>query len=214
MQEGLIVIVSGFSGAGKGTVIKEMMRQYPQQYALSVSMTTRSPRNNEVPDVDYHFVSQGTFDALVAEDGFLEHAGYVGNNYGTPKKFVLENIAAGRDTILEIEVQGAKIIKEKYPNALTVFVTPPSVDELRSRLTARGTETAEKIESRLRRAAEESREMDWYEELLVNDQFDVAVQSLHELIQSHKQPKPPVCTSEQRQKRSQLTQRIQEEFVP
>lgn len=212
MQGGLIVIVSGFSGAGKGTVIKKMMEQHPNQYALSVSATTRAPRSGEVPGVHYHYISQEKFDDMLAQDDFLEYASYVGKCYGTPKSFVLENIAEGRDTILEIEVQGAKIVKEKYPDTLTIFVTPPSVSELERRLSGRGTEEVQVVGKRMLKAAQECREMDWYEELLINDKLEAAAEELHQLIQSYKQPQNPTHTSMQRQARSLLTAQIQGGF--
>jgi len=120
-QKGKLVVISGFSGVGKGTVVKRLMEDY-DHYALSVSMTTRKPRENEVHGVHYFFVGDEEFEKMIAEDGFLEHAGYVGHYYGTPKAFVERTLSKGIDVILEIEVQGAMQIKEKFPEAVTVFI--------------------------------------------------------------------------------------------
>lgn len=186
MQEGLLVILSGFSGAGKGTLVRELMKKYEGQYVLSISMATRKPREDEIDGVHYHFKTQEEFDAIVKEDGFLEYANYVGGSYGTPKAFVVENLAAGRDTIVEIELQGAQQIKAQYPNAFTIFVTPPSAEELKRRLVGRKSETNEEIEKRLKRAKEESAFVNWYEYILVNDNLDVAVDELHQIIEGRK----------------------------
>lgn len=186
MQEGLLVILSGFSGAGKGTLVKELMKKYEGQYVLSISMVTREPRGNEIEGVDYYFKTQEEFDAIVKEDGFLEYANYVGGSYGTPKAFVVENLAAGRDTIVEIELQGAQQIKAQYPNAFTIFVTPPNAEELKRRLVERKRETNEEIERRLNRAKEECAFMNWYEYVLVNDNLDIAVEELHQIIEGRK----------------------------
>lgn len=154
MNKGILVVVSGFSGAGKGTVMKRLMEKY-DGYALSVSATTRKPRPGEEDGREYFFRTRDEFEKLIEEDALLEYARYVENYYGTPRSYVEEQLQAGRNVILEIEIQGAMKIKEKIPEALLVFVTPPTVEELERRLTGRGTETAQVIADRLARAGEE-----------------------------------------------------------
>jgi guanylate kinase len=184
-RKGSLTVISGFSGAGKGTIMRELLRRHPE-YALSVSVTTRKPRPGEADGVDYHFLSQLEFDALVEQDGLLEHAGYVDHCYGTPRRYVEEAIAEGKDVLLEIEVQGAMQIKEKKPEAILLFVTPPSAEELRRRLTGRGTETEDVIRERMERAREEAKSMPLYEYLIVNDNLEDAVELVHRTIQEAK----------------------------
>lgn len=181
-KKGNLVIISGFSGAGKGTVVKELMNRY-DCYALSVSATTRAPREGEVNGREYFFKTREEFEELIRQDALYEYACYVSNYYGTPKAYVQEQLAAGKDVILEIEVQGALKVKEKNPEALLLFVTPPSAEELRNRLLHRGTESEEVIQERMNRAAEESLLMDRYEYLIINDQLDDCVTKVHQLIQ-------------------------------
>ena len=185
MSRGILVVVSGFSGAGKGTVMRRLLEKY-NNYALSVSVTTRAPRPGEQDGREYFFRTREEFEQLIQEDALIEYAQYVENYYGTPRSYVEEQLEAGKDVILEIEIQGAEKIKEKNPEALLVFVTPPSVEELKSRLIGRGTETLEVIEGRLKRAAEESKGMDHYEYLLINENNKVeeCVDRLHQIIQS------------------------------
>ena len=169
MSKGVLTVVSGFSGAGKGTVMKRLLEKY-ENYALSISVTTRKPREGERDGIEYFFRTREEVEAMIQEDQLLEHAEYVGNYYGTPRFYVEDMLSQGKNVILEIEIQGAMKIKEKIPEAVLVFVTPPTIEELRSRLTGRGTETADVIASRLRRAAEESEGMDNYDYILINDQ--------------------------------------------
>lgn len=183
-QRGILAVVSGFSGAGKGTLIRELLNRYEGQYALSISATTRKPREGEVHGREYFFLSREEFEQLIAGDALIEHACYVGNYYGTPKSYVMEQIEAGRDVILEIEIQGALKVKEKFPDTLMVFITPPSAKELESRLRGRGTESDEVIRNRLHRAVEESEYMDQYEYILVNDDLSACVEEMHRLIQT------------------------------
>ncbi len=183
-KKGILAVISGFSGAGKGTLIKELLQRHGEQYALSVSATTRSPRAGEEHGREYFFVSKEAFEQMIGEDALIEHACYVGNYYGTPKSYVEEQMEAGRDVILEIEIQGARKVKEKFPDTLLLFVTPPSAAELESRLRGRGTETDEVIRSRLKRAAEEAEFMEDYDYILVNDDLDTCVREMHELIQT------------------------------
>ena len=181
-KKGNLVIISGFSGAGKGTVVKGLMARY-DCYALSVSATTRAPREGEVNGREYFFKTREEFEEMIRQDALYEYAQYVSNYYGTPKQAVEEQCAAGKDVILEIEVQGALKVKEKNPKALLLFVTPPSAEELKKRLQGRGTETEEVINERMRRAADESELMDRYEYLVINDQLEKCVEEVHQLIQ-------------------------------
>lgn len=178
---GVLVIVSGFSGAGKGTLMHELLSRY-DGYALSVSATTREPREGEADGRDYFFISREEFERMISEQAFIEYARYVDNYYGTPKKYVEDQLAAGKDVILEIEVQGAMIVKQQYPDAITVFVTPPNAAELKRRLEGRKTEAAEVIEGRLKRAGEESELMAMYDYLLVNDDLQESTKKLHDII--------------------------------
>ena len=182
-KKGLLAVISGFSGAGKGTLIKKMMGDH-EGYALSVSATTRSPRPGEVDGREYFFVTKEQFEEMIREDALIEYASYQDNYYGTPKAFVEKRMAEGCDVILEIEIQGAKKVRGKFPDAVLIFITPPSAQELRKRLLGRGTETVEKAEKRLRRAAEESGYMQDYDYLIVNDDLDQAAEELHSLIAS------------------------------
>ena len=187
-RKGILVVVSGFSGAGKRTLMKQLVRTY-EEYALSVSMTTRAPRPGETDGREYFFVSREEFERKIADGGLIEHASYCGNYYGTPAEYVEKQLAAGRDVILEIEIQGALTIKERFPSALLLFVTPPSIKELRRRLSGRGTETQEVIDARLRRAAEEAEGIEAYDYLVVNDDLDACVGQMHMLIQgAHSAP--------------------------
>ena len=181
-KKGNLVIISGFSGAGKGTVVKGLMARYAC-YALSVSATTRAPREGEVNGREYFFKTREEFEEMIRQDALYEYAQYVSNYYGTPKAYVQEQLDAGKDVILEIEVQGALKVKEKNPKALLLFVTPPSAEELKKRLQGRGTETEEVINERMRRAADESELMDRYEYLVINDQLEKCVEEVHQLIQ-------------------------------
>ena len=182
-KQGTLVVVSGFAGTGKGTVMKELLSRY-DSYALSVSATTRNPRPGEVDGREYFFKTKEEFEQMIAEDAFVEHACYVGNYYGTPKKYVQEQLSAGKDVILEIEIQGALKIKSQFPDALLLFIAPPSADVLKTRLVGRGTETEEVIEQRLARAVEESKGIENYDYLVVNDDLDECVETVHQMIQS------------------------------
>ena len=185
MSEGVLTVVSGFSGAGKGTVMKRLIQKY-DDYALSISVTTRNPREGERDGIEYFFKTKEEVEAMIETDEFLEYARYVDNYYGTPRFYVEEMLAKGKNVILEIEIQGAMQIKAKNQEAVLVFVTPPSFEELRNRLIGRGTETADVIESRLKRASEEAEGMPSYDYILVNDQVEDCVDRLHQIILSER----------------------------
>ena len=136
-QKGILTVISGFSGAGKGTVLKRLLTKY-DNYALSISATTRAPREGEENGREYFFKTREEFEKMIAKDELIEYAMYVNNYYGTPKAYVQEQLSQGKDVILEIEVQGALKIKERFPDALLIFITPPSAGELKRRLTDRG----------------------------------------------------------------------------
>ena len=157
-------------GAGKGTLISELLRRYPAVW-LSISATTRKPRQGETDGVQYRFLSENEFGEMVAREDFLEWAEVHGNLYGTPAGGVLERLARGQDVILEIDVQGAKQVREKMPEAVSVFVLPPSSAALEERLRRRGTEDEAELQQRLRNALEECREKDEYQYVVVNDQL-------------------------------------------
>ena len=182
-KQGTLVVVSGFAGTGKGTVMKELLSRY-DSYALSISATTRNPRPGEEHGKHYFFISKEEFEEMIEKDEFVEFACYVGNYYGTPKKYVQEQLAEGKDVILEIEIQGALNIKSQFPDALLLFIAPPSADVLKQRLVGRGTETEEVIEQRLARAVEESKGIENYDYLVVNDELDECVENVHQMIQS------------------------------
>ncbi len=182
-RKGILIVVSGFSGAGKGTLMKQLVHVY-DNYALSISMTTRSPRPGEVEGREYFFVSRETFEETIAKDGLVEYACYCDNYYGTPKEYVERQLDQGKDVILEIEIQGALKVKEKFPTALLLFVMPPSAGELKKRLVGRGTESIEVIEKRLKRASEEAEGIEKYDYIVINDQLNECVLRMHALIQS------------------------------
>lgn len=182
-KKGILIVVSGFSGAGKGTLMKELLKNY-DNYALSISATTRNPREGEVDGREYFFKTIEEFEKMIAQDELIEYAKYVNNYYGTPRAYVEEQLASGKDVILEIEIQGALKVKEKFPQTLLLFVTPPNAAILKERLIGRGTETMEVIESRMQRAAEEAEGMGEYDYIIVNDDLDTCVKEMHHIISS------------------------------
>lgn len=183
MNKGILVVVSGFSGAGKGTLMKRLLEKY-ENYALSISVTTRPPREGEQDGREYFFRSREEFEEWIEADRLIEYAEYVGNYYGTPKDYVQEQLKAGKDVILEIEIQGALKVKEKLPDTLLLFVSPPSAQELKRRLETRGTEAPELIQNRLRRAGEEAKGILDYDYLLINDDLETCTDVMHRVIQS------------------------------
>ena len=182
-RQGILIVVSGFSGAGKGTIMKELTERY-EGYALSVSATTRSPRPGEEDGKAYFFKSVEEFEQMIADGALIEYARYVSNYYGTPRSYVEEQLAAGHDVILEIEIQGARKIKEQYPDAVLLFVTTNDAQTLKDRLTGRGTESEEVIRNRLLRAAQEAEGIEEYDYLVVNDDLDTCVNEVHGIITS------------------------------
>lgn len=183
-NRGILTVVSGFSGAGKGTIMKELLTKYEDRYALSISATTRAPRPGEVEGREYFFRSKEVFEEMIAQDALVEYAQYVGNYYGTPKDYVESQLAAGKDVILEIEIQGALKVKAKFPDTNLMFIAPPSATELKNRLVGRGTEDMATIDARLKRAVEESNGMEQYDYFVINDKLDECVEKVHSIIQN------------------------------
>lgn len=187
-HKGILIVVSGFSGAGKGTLMKRLVSDY-DNYALSVSMTTRQPRTGEVDGREYFFSTKEEFEKKIEEEGLVEYACYCGNYYGTPREYVEKKLEEGKDVILEIEIQGALNIKQKFPTALLLFVMPPSAAELKRRLVGRGTETEDVIEKRLKRATEEAEGIENYDYIVINDNLEECVREMHGLIMAaHETP--------------------------
>ncbi len=180
MRQGRLFVISGPSGAGKGTIC-DVLKKDPS-FGLSVSMTTRAPREGEVEGVNYYFVSRREFKKMIAEDGFLEYAGIYRNFYGTPKKPVMEMLAGGKDVILEIEMQGAVNVKRSFPEAVLIFVLPPSLAVLRGRLAGRGTETEEQIALRTKTSLEEIGRLPEYDYFVFNDDLDDAVETVYAIV--------------------------------
>lgn len=183
-RKGILIVVSGFSGSGKGTLMKELLGRHAETYALSISATTRNPREGEIDGKEYFFKTKEEFEKMIAKEELIEYARYVENYYGTPRAYVEQQLNKGKDVILEIEIQGALKVKKAFPETLLLFVTPPTAEELRRRLVGRGTETMDVIESRLKRAVEEADGMDQYDHLIVNDDLDICVEEMHAIIQA------------------------------
>lgn len=184
-RKGLLLVVSGPSGAGKGTICKALLNKN-DQIKLSVSATTRKPRNEEVHGVNYFFIEKEEFTRMVENGEFLEHAQIYDNFYGTPKAAIIECLEKGQDIILEIEMQGARQIKEVYPEGVFIFVLPPSLEELKSRIVGRGTETQEEIEKRFSCAFEEINQIVNYDYFIVNEDIEKSVNDVEAIILSEK----------------------------
>ncbi len=183
--QGLLVVLSGPSGAGKGTLCKQLLKELPN-LRYSVSATTREPRPGEVEGKDYYFVSRAQFDAMIDAGQMLEHAEFCGHYYGTPWHAVEQAITAGTDVILEIEIQGALQIKQRFPQGVFIFILPPSLDELASRIKKRGTESSDVIQQRLNEAVRELEYVSEYDYVVVNDQVELAVEKLTAIIKAEK----------------------------
>ncbi|KFZ40611.1 MULTISPECIES: guanylate kinase [Thermoactinomyces] len=181
VNEGLLVVISGPSGVGKGTVCKALREMMPE-LTYSISATTRSPREGEVDGVNYFFKSVQEFEKMIEEDELIEWAQYVGNYYGTPRHFVEETLAKGRDVVLEIEVQGAMQVKEKYPQGIFIFLVPPSFEELRQRIIHRGTESESVLNLRLEAASDELKQIDQYDYVVINDEVDKACERIRAIV--------------------------------
>ena len=182
---GSLVVISGFSGVGKGTVIRCLMEK-SQMYALSVSATTREARKDEEHGKDYFFLTEVEFNKMIRGNELIEFACYCDHYYGTPRAFVEEQLKLGKDVILEIETQGAEKIREQYPDALRIFIMPPSIEELHNRLTGRGSEPEQVVNQRLRRAAKEAESIEDYAYVFFNDNAEECAQRMHELIQAQR----------------------------
>ena len=182
MSRGMLVIISGPSGSGKGTVVKKLSPE--NNFALSVSMTTRKPRAGEVDGVDYFFCTPEEFVKIRDEDGLLEHAQFCGNYYGTPRFYVERQIKENKFVVLEIDVNGALQVKEKFDNCVLIFLVPPTMEELKNRLINRNTETMDTIEDRLYRAREEVKLINKYDYLIINEDVDRAVEQINMIVQT------------------------------
>ncbi|MBE5906933.1 MAG: guanylate kinase [Lachnospiraceae bacterium] len=183
-EKGILVVFSGFAGSGKGTIMKELMKRYPDTYALSVSATTRDPRPGEIEGREYFFKTEDEFLRLAHENQMLEFAQYVGHYYGTPRAYVEQKLEEGYDVILEIETQGALKVKELMPDTLLMFVTPPDADTVFNRLTGRGTEDTQTINRRMAKAYEESNIIGAYDYWVINDDLESCVEEVHAIIQN------------------------------
>lgn len=181
-NKGVLTVISGFSGSGKGTVVGKMVDSY--DYALSISATTRKPRTGDVDGVHYFFLTKEEFEGRIKDNGFLEWAEYVGNYYGTPKDYVEKMLSEGKNVILEIEMQGGLKVKEQCPEAVLIFMVPPSAKELKNRLINRGTEDMETINRRLMRASEEIEYIDDYDYIVINEDIDECAGAIHRIIQN------------------------------
>lgn len=208
-NRGILTVISGFSGAGKGTIMKELIARFP--YFLSISATTRKPRKGEVDGSDYFFHTRESFETMIDKGELIEWAEYVGNYYGTPRTAVEKQLMDGKDVLLEIEMQGGMLVKEQFPDALLLFVTPPNADELKRRLMLRGTESKEEIGQRLSHACEEASYMKSYDYIVVNDELEKAVMDIHTIIQ-HQHCKVENCAEQIRAIEADLMQFAKGEY--
>lgn len=178
-KEGILIVVSGFSGVGKGTLMKELLNRYPEDYSLSISATSRNPREGEMDGREYFFKTREEFETMLKEDAFLEHAEYNGNYYGTPKSYVLSELKKGKNVILEIEVQGGVQVHNIYPETFLMYVLPPSAKENFERLVNRQTETMDVIMKRMNRAIDECAFIPQYDFVVINDDFERCLNEIH-----------------------------------
>ncbi|MCR5145619.1 MAG: guanylate kinase [Lachnospiraceae bacterium] len=183
-QTGLIIVLSGFSGAGKGTIMKHLLQNHPGEFNLSISATTRKKRQGEVDGRDYFFKTREEFDSMIENGDLLEYATFNNNSYGTPKSYVEKLVNEGKDVLLEIEIQGALQVKKIFPEAVLLFVMPPSADALKERLVGRGTETEDVVAERLAISNKEAEFMPQYDYLIVNDILENAVEQVYSIISS------------------------------
>lgn len=183
-EKGLLIVISGPSGVGKGTVRKALFERPGHNLEYSVSMTTRTPRNGETEGKEYYFVTKEQFEEAIKEGNMLEHAKFVNNYYGTPKDKVIEQLNTGKEVVLEIEVQGALQVKAKMPGAVFIFIAPPSWEALENRLTSRGTEPKEIIEERLLKARNELMVASSYDYIVINDEIENAVDKIIAIIRA------------------------------
>lgn len=186
MNKGKLLVISGFSGVGKGTVVN-YLKEHDDNYKISVSVTTRNPRENEIDGMHYHFITNEQFEKMIEENKLLEYAGYVDHYYGTPKEFVERSLDQGNNVILEIETKGALQVKENKPDAILIFILPPSAEELKNRLVGRQTETEEVICERLKKAAEETDNIDKYDYYVLNDEVDKCAQHIENIKNNNPQ---------------------------
>lgn len=186
MNKGKLLVISGFSGVGKGTVVN-YLKEHSDNYKISVSVTTRNPRENEVNGIHYHFITNEQFENMITENKLLEHAGYVDHYYGTPKEFVEQSLEEGNDVILEIETKGALQVKANKPDAILIFILPPSAEELKNRLIGRQTETEDVINERLKKAAEETYNIEKYDYYVLNDEVEKCAQHIENIKNNNPQ---------------------------
>lgn len=182
MKQGKLIVLSGPGGVGKSTIVTELKKR--DHFYFSVSATTRNPREGEVDGVAYHFVTPGEFQRMVEENVFLEWADFAGARYGTPRQPVVDALEGGKDVLLEIEINGARQVKQAMPQAMMVFLKPPSMDELELRITNRGTDTAERIAARLALARAEMAAAEEFDHILVNHRVEEVIDSLVSLAAS------------------------------
>ncbi|WP_414046666.1 guanylate kinase [Macrococcus equi] len=183
-EKGLLIVLSGPSGVGKGTVRKAIFDDPETDFEYSISMTTRNKREGEVDGVDYFFKSREEFEALIEEDAFIEYAEYVGNYYGTPVQYVRDTMDAGKDVFLEIEVQGARQVRKKFPEALFIFLAPPTLEHLEERLIGRGTESQDVIQNRILEARKEVEMMNLYDYVVINDEVMDAKEKVQTIVEA------------------------------
>lgn len=219
MSKGILLVLSGPSGSGKGTILGEYGKDHPLYF--SVSNTTRGPRPGEIDGVHYHFISREEFEKKIAAGGMLEYAQYCDNYYGTPRDKVEEQTAAGMNVMLDIETQGAKNVKKSCPEAVLCFVVPPTMEVLRRRLTKRGTEDEETINKRMNQAIEEIRQIDHYDYVVINDDLPDAVADFADVVATAQMAASGEELSEEQQahlhelkeKSSALKEKIKKEFL-